>query len=318
MSIEQLIRLNYQVEINEIRQVRGGWSASAYVITDISGRKYMLKAYDKKRASTPGLTSMIENYMSVVELLNSKTSLNNRILKPVNTIDGKYKSENSDSIFLLSHYIEGYSLDGKVLSKEQVRQLADIVAELHRYGEDIAPDTIKLKEQFNVDFCSSLKAAITLKDNTDKDFSTIITKYDYILNKSMCSLVSLAESRKTETFDYRLCHTDIHGGNLIQGKDKLVLIDWENMKLAPVEADMFGLLNEPGFDMFFDKYKEIHPNYKIDKINIQYYSLKRRLEDIREFTEQLLFDNLSRKEKQRTLACLRKECEKLESDTLIC
>lgn len=34
-----------------------------------------------------------------------------------------------------------------------------------------------------------------------------------------------------------LCHTDAHGWNLIQS-NKLVLVDWEGLRLAPPEADL--------------------------------------------------------------------------------
>jgi thiamine kinase-like enzyme len=38
----------------------------------------------------------------------------------------------------------------------------------------------------------------------------------------------------------QLCHTDAHGWNLMQNQN-LMLIDWEGLKLAPVEADLRAL-----------------------------------------------------------------------------
>ena len=55
----------------------------------------------------------------------------------------------------------------------------------------------------------------------------------------MPSLRAQAEALRHAPLRYALCHTDIHGWNLMQ-EDRLILIDWEGLKLAPVEADLFS------------------------------------------------------------------------------
>ena len=57
----------------------------------------------------------------------------------------------------------------------------------------------------------------------------------------MKTLREEARELKEEKLPFVLCHTDIHGGNLIRGtpQGKLWLIDWENVMLAPKEADLF-------------------------------------------------------------------------------
>lgn len=312
-NIRHLILQYYQIHINDIIQIKGGWSALAHILTDNNNNRYLLKTYDKNRASTPTLTALVDSYMPVVDWLNTNTSLYGKIIIPIMTNEGKYKIENSGYIFLLSHYIEGNSLDEKELNNTEVYQLADIVAELHRYGDDIFPDTEKIKDRFDIGFCHTLKNTIINKKSINKELDGIFLEYSGGIIRATEHFISLAEKQTKRVLDYRLCHTDIHGGNLIQKKNGISLIDWENMKLSPVEADIFGLYDKPWFQIFLSKYKETHPNYQIDKINLQYYALKRNLEDIWEFTEQLQYDNLPKAAELQSIFYLKQECEKLKS-----
>ena len=59
-----------------------------------------------------------------------------------------------------------------------------------------------------------------------------------------------ARKLKEENLPFVLCHTDIHGGNLIRDpQGKLWLIDWENVMLAPKEADLFAFCEEEYADL---------------------------------------------------------------------
>ena len=54
-----------------------------------------------------------------------------------------------------------------------------------------------------------------------------------------------ARKLKEGNLPFVLCHTDIHGGNLIRDpQGKLWLIDWENVMLVPKETDLFAFCEE--------------------------------------------------------------------------
>ncbi|NLY19673.1 MAG: phosphotransferase [Tissierellia bacterium] len=155
--MNSLLKENYNIDTISVEQIQGGWSALAYVITSTDGHKYLLKVYEKSRASTSTLTANIEKYMPIVEWLNNNTILKDKIIKPFRTLQSNFKCEDDKNIYLLSTYIEGENLIGKELSNNQVKDLAKIVAELHSHGEDIPLDLSSLKEDFSVAFTNQIR-----------------------------------------------------------------------------------------------------------------------------------------------------------------
>ena len=96
----------------------------------------------------------------------------------------------------------------------------------------------------------------------------------------MKTLREEARELKEESLPFVLCHTDIHGGNLIRDpQGKLWLIDWENVMLAPKEADLFSFCEEEYAHLFCEN---------ADERALRYYLLRRDLEDIQEFLDSVL------------------------------
>lgn len=310
-NISILLRTSYNIETVSIEQIQGGWSALAYLIEDSLSRKFLLKIYDKNRTSTAKLTSKIDHYMSILGWLNSHTALLNKITYPLRTIKGEYKCDNGDFIFLLSKYIEGSDFTGKEIQRNRAIELATIISELHSYGGEIPLATKELEDDFGINFSSSLKRIIndpSLKD----DIRRLILPYINNINIAIVSLECYATILKNKKVSRVLCHTDIHEGNLIETGNNLVLIDWEGLILAPREADFFDIKNKEWSDIFFEKYKETHTNYKIDEDCLRFYQLKRTLVDIWEFVEQLQFDQLTEEERALSLSYLQIECSSLK------
>lgn len=110
-----------------------------------------------------------------------------------------------------------------------------------------------------------------------------------------------------------LCHTDLHPWNMMQSGQQLMLIDWEGLKLAPVEADMMFLVNEPFFDQFMNIYRKRHPDYAVNADALQFYQGRRKLEDIWEFLEQLIHDFQDASQREATLNHLTKELQQINS-----
>jgi spectinomycin phosphotransferase len=97
-----------------------------------------------------------------------------------------------------------------------------------------------------------------------------------------------------------LCHTDLHCWGIMEFRAGLILIDWEGLKLAPVEADLMFLIDKPYFHDFLTSYKEKHNNFELNHDALHFYQGRRKLEDIDEFIEQLIFDLLPEQEGMNT------------------
>src|SRR5690625_4345995 len=93
--------------------------------------------------------------------------------------------------------------------------------------------------------------------------------------------------------------------------EQLMIIDWEGLRLAPAEADMMFFVDQPYFHTFLRIYQTFHPNYSINPGALNFYKKKRKLEDIWEFIEQLLYDNPDEQTRNAAINHLKRELNNL-------
>ncbi|MBN2851826.1 MAG: aminoglycoside phosphotransferase family protein [Clostridia bacterium] len=304
----------FNLSVINITEQVGGWSARAFKIDTTNG-VFFLKAYEKYRASTAQWTSTIDIYMPIVIWLYNNTGLRDKIICPVLTTDGKYKCEDDNLIYILFPYIEGYTLCDKKMTNTQIKEMADIIAELHKYGAEIPVATNTVKEDFAVPFCYELKELISLAEETSSNETMrVLKEYEAVLIKNIEKTILLAERLLKENLSCVICHTDVHGWNLMQS-DRLILIDWEGMKLAPPEADLFAFIGDRFWHTcssnFLETYKKVHPYYIINSDSLEFYQTRRRIEDICAFAKGLLCVNANEEEIKQSLYYLRRECSSL-------
>ncbi len=87
-----------------------------------------------------------------------------------------------------------------------------------------------------------------------------------------------------------VCHTDLHGGNLILDEDgNLHILDWENAMIAPPEHDMIFFAGVDNFKKtFWPHYISKFPTASIDPKILRFYFYRRGLEDIADFVLRIL------------------------------
>ena len=84
------------------------------------------------------------------------------------------------------------------------------------------------------------------------------------------------------------------------------------LKLSPPEADMMFLVDKPYYNEFLSVYQKIHKKFEINPQALKFYQVRRKLEDIWEFLEQLLYDEQDVKERIVTINHLREELKGLK------
>ncbi|WP_028612633.1 phosphotransferase family protein [Paenibacillus harenae] len=305
------LKEHYDLEITSLSQQQGGWSAFAYKALT-RNQAYFLKVYDKSRASTPKWTTLIDDYAPVLVWLQQHSGLKGKIPVPLLTKEGRYTCENEDGILLLYEYIDGETIAERELTKEQVSQLAEIISELHSYDDNLPMKTGALKESFDVSFLQQLSMMLNNESNPmPSDVGEMLEPHRKRLNSLIVAVEQLSAALKNSPSRFVLCHTDIHNWNLMQSGQTLLLIDWEGLKLAPVEADLMFLTDKPYYDDFLSIYRERHPNFTINPDALRFYQGRRKLEDIGEWLEQLLFDKQDAKERAATLSGLTRDLQSL-------
>ncbi|MFS0918064.1 aminoglycoside phosphotransferase family protein [Brevibacillus sp. 179-C 1.1 NHS] len=311
-QFKTLLRHHYDVDATDVIPQQGGWSALAYkVISDQDS--YFLKVYEKSRASTPKWTALIDKYVPIIQWLSRHTRLQGKIPVPLLTRNAAYKHEDDMGIYQLFEYMEGKTIGNQELDTMQIRQLSAIVSELHLYGEEIPLNTEAIKEDFSLPFAEPLRTM--LKEDIHRlpeDVNEIVRLNVKKLADRICHLEMIAEQLRGSEIKMRLCHTDLHNWNMMQSDQRLILIDWEGLKLAPVEADLMFLVDMPYFEEFMAIYRETHANYEINPTALAFYQTRRTLEDIGELLEQLLFDEQEEQDRLETIGYLKKELKEME------
>lgn len=311
-SIKQMLYNEYGIQVQSLQEIPSGWSASAWKIHADCG-SYFLKVYDKHKPSTKSWVARIDSYMPVVLWLHENTELQTKMTAPILTRSGDYKKEDTALLYMVFPFIEGSTLCSEKLKPSQVLEIAQIISELHFYGAEIPVPVNSLIETFDVSFCMTL--ADRLKNIHNSVYlKEMLMPYISVLNQMIEALQEMAALLQNSKIQYSLCHTDIHGWNLIQSKN-LILIDWEGLKLASVEADLFSFTESFFFDYawedFMAIYRAAHKGYQVNTDAMQFYRLRRRLEDIHEFVESILFDDFSQDDINRPLRYLKQECKLL-------
>ncbi len=116
---------------------------------------------------------------------------------------------------------------------------------------------------------------------------------------------TLASELQSQPLELVLCHTDIHGGNiLISDKDEFYIVDWDNPILAPKERDLMFIGG--GIDEIWKTKREetlFYKGYGKTDINLSalvYYRYERVIEDLVVICEQLLLTNEGGADRERS------------------
>ena len=82
-----------------------------------------------------------------------------------------------------------------------------------------------------------------------------------------------------------ICHTDLHGGNLMTDcQNNLYILDWENAMIAPREHDMIFFAGERDiWKIFWSIYRSFFDQVELDRDLLRFYFYRRGLEDIADY-----------------------------------
>ena len=305
MAITEILSLHYGIRNSRLTEVEPGWSALAYRV-EAGGKRYFLKVYDKTRYTSQIWIQGIDQYMPTVVWLGEHTPLRERIPHVIPAMDGVYKYEDEKRVYILFDWIEGITPREEPLTRPQLLSLAHIIAELHSLDEQIPTSSSVIRENYDIPFYESLMSRARSADEN------IPSKYLQIIIEKLHQLSEVSRSLPALNLPYTLCHNDIHGWNVITQGDRLMLLDWEGLRLAPREADLFMFKYERywgyRWDEFYDVYKKKHPQLEINETAMRFFQLRRRLNDVDEFVNNIVLDNESDEVKEKARQALIREC----------
>lgn len=289
-DIKAVLETYYGLKNADIAAAKGGWSALAYSVKAGSG-SYFLKVYDKSRVSLQKYIRQIDVYTPLLILLNDDLRLKGRIPEPILTLCGGYKHEAERYIYVLYGMINGETIGDDRLNNAEAAELAETVSYIHSLTAELKPHFPFGTDDFDISFSYPFSSGVIPDELITDETEAVMENCSETLKESALLLKDLSETVRNTVVEYVLCHTDLHNYNLMRVKDKLVILDWEGIKLAPAEADFIFVRNEPYFEDFLVSYTKIRKRFELGSQAMRFYMLRRRFEDMAEWREQALFEN---------------------------
>jgi spectinomycin phosphotransferase len=221
------------------------------------------------------------------------------IIAPLQTISNQYWADFSPYKMILYPFVEGNDSFDKELTDDLKRELGAALKRIHELK--IPPElwSVIPQETFSPQWRDRWKDLQRLVDRSTFDdppaakLATFIKSRRQEIRHLIERTEELASELQSKTLDLVLCHTDIHGANvLITDQDELYIVDWDNPLLAPKERDLMFVGG--GIDNIWQSkrdesvFYEGYGNTEIDFAVMAYYRYERIIEDLVAYAEQLL------------------------------
>ncbi len=312
-ALIETVRREYGPDIERLTFVPVGWVTSCYIADCAGGERYFLKL--DSDWTQPFAASNRDFYLPLTHQLHTKGILSH-IPCPVKTRTGRFTAPFGEYVLILFDFIEGETVGFDNTSDEILLKLARSVGILHKSIEQIEVEH-PFYERFDIAFENDLMnsldvlAGITSGDPEGKRElrDLLLPRQDEILAllNRLKELRTLARASGKEMV---VCHTDLHGGNLMTDtQGNLYILDWENAMIAPPEHDLFFWA---GYDLFWDSFLPIYEREfgpaRLDSNVFGFYYYRRNLEDLADFVHRILYRNTTDEQNKEDLYWIREDC----------
>jgi spectinomycin phosphotransferase len=237
--------------------------------------------------------------MSVALLALLQASGIKQIIPPIKTIHGDLTQHINDFTLTVYPFVDGQNGFCYHLTDDQWVTLGKVLRQVHEF--DVPPsiqDRIR-KESYSPKWreaVRSLDAHIDgnlTGDETALKLQAFMKEHRAVIHRLVNRAESLSQMIQEQSPEFVLCHSDIHGGNvLIDVNGAIYIVDWDDPIMAPKERDLMfigggvtNIWNNPREEEFF--YKG-YGKTEINRVILAYYRHERIVEDIAEYGQALL------------------------------
>lgn len=222
-----------------------------------------------------------------------------QIIPPIKTTHGK-EAQHIDGFTLIVYpFVEGQNGFCYNLTDEQWVTLGKVLRQVHEF--DVPPsikDRIR-REAYSSKWREAVRSLLgSIDGNPTGDeialrLQAFMKKHRGAIKRLVDRAESLSQKIQEQSPEFVLCHSDIHGGNvLIDVNGALYIVDWDDPIMAPKERDLMfigggvaNVWNNPHEETCF--YKG-YGKTKINKEILAYYRHERIVEDIAVYGQELL------------------------------
>lgn len=225
-----------------------------------------------------------------------------QIIPPIKTNCGQSIQHIDGFTLIVFPFIEGQDGFSRELTGDQWITLGKVMRQIHKL--DVPPSLKRMirRENYSPKWREAVRllyAHIETEPSIDEislKLMTFMKKHAATIHKLVDRAEQLGQQIKDQSPEFVLCHSDIHGGNvLIDGNEIIYMVDWDDPIMAPKERDLMfigggvaNVWNKSHEEEFFYKgYGKTEINMAI----LAYYRYERIVEDVADFGQQLLLSS---------------------------
>ena len=295
-ALAALLLREYGVEAVRFTFIPKGFGSHLYAAHLADGGRFFVKMVRPDPA--PMVASDPAFYLPLTWNLYHK-GLYRNLSYPLRTRSGEFVSRFAGRPLVLFPFIEGETLeDDNLWTDALFATLGHAVGTIHRSTPEIGVEQ-PFVEDYEVRFRPLLLDAIPeLRDTGGEESAGRRALRDALLPheaEMRAHLDRLAElqARVREIAPAMVvCHTDIHGGNMmLDPEGELYILDWENAMIAPPEHDLFAFVEDPRFSSFLSAYERAYRRVAFSAEVFGFYFYRRNLEDLADWVQRILHEN---------------------------
>jgi spectinomycin phosphotransferase len=288
-SIIDCLKANYGIAVAllTLLPIGADMNASVYKAETQGSQSYFVKLKRGHRDD-----------MSVVILALLQTSGINQIIPPIKTTNGKLTQHINDFTLTVYPFIDGQNGFCYNLTDDQWVALGKVLRQVHEFDvppsikDRVRKETYSPKWQETVRSLDAHVNGNLTGDETALELQAFMKAYRPVIHRLVNRAESLSQKVQQQSPEFVLCHSDIHGGNvLIDQSGSIFIVDWDDPVMAPKERDLMfigggiaNIWNNPHEEECF--YKG-YGKTGINRTALAYYRHERIVEDIADTLQQI-------------------------------
>lgn len=222
-----------------------------------------------------------------------------QVILPCMTTQGQLQQHIDDCTLIVYPFIESQDGFSRMLTDDQWVTLGKVLRKVHAFKvpqyvqERVRKETYSPKWREFVRLLYGRSEALPSGDEWAVKFLIFMKEHQEDIRRLVDRAELLAGKIRQEPAEFVLCHSDIHGGNvLIDAGGSIYIIDWDDPIMAPKERDLMFIgggvanvwNNRHEEELFYKGYGKTEINSSI----LAYYRCERIVQDIAEYAQELL------------------------------
>lgn len=289
--IIECLKSDYGLEVTQLKQIPLG--------ADIDASVYKAQTHDKTAYFVKLKRGHHTEIGTTIQLLLHNAGIQH-IISPIASRVGNPTLHIDEYTLIVYPFIEGHDGFSQDLTNDQWITLGRTLKQIHTFQ---LPPSIKSQirqESYSSQWRSAVRSIYTALDAGHKPTDVIGIQLAAFMKEQRDVIMhlvdraeKLAHTIQQQSPEFVLCHSDIHAGNVLLAKSgDLFIVDWDSPIMAPKERDLMfigggvaNVWNKPHEEeSFYRGYGKTEINREI----LAYYRFERIIEDIAEYSEQLI------------------------------